>query len=33
MEKYGDLRNAVTTSDGVYTTSMDALKKIEGAGR
>jgi hypothetical protein len=33
VEKYGDLRNAVTTNDGVYTTSMDTLKKIEGAGR
>lgn len=33
MEKYEDLRNAVTTHDGLYKTSMDTLKKIDGAGR
>jgi len=33
MERYEDLRNAVTSNDGVYKTSMDTLKKIERAGR
>lgn len=33
MEKYEDLRNAVAANEGLYTTSMDVLKKIDGAGR
>lgn len=33
MERYEDLRNAVTTNDGLYKTSMGTLKKTDGAGR
>ena len=33
MEKYDDVRNAVTTNDGLYKITMEILKKIEGAGR